>query len=358
MREPTLALCPVQRSARWLVGPTTGATLRSRAAFLSPRGVALPILDCVFRVRFLPPNDVLREDQLVEYHLRRSRRVQRRVRIARAPRHHRAVSPSRPASWPTRSPAVTCWCSRRPARARPSPSACDRRPPRGRRRAALRADPRADPRARLAGRGRRSRYRPGSRPPRRPCLRRRVVASQVDASPGGADPRRHAGPARRPRGRGDVRSSPCASSCSTRPIACSTWASSRRSTRSSTACRASRQTYSSPPRYMVLCERAAERLYARRPSPPRGGARRGGRAGRAPLRPYRALLSQTSSCSSTQGDGRSLVFVRTFTAPIAWSRSWRGPPPRRGHARGRRRRRRAERALGELRLPAASACSS
>ena len=191
----------------------------------------------------------------------------------------------------------------------------DRRAPRGRRRRRRGARPRADPRARLAGR------------PRSIAAIAKARGLCVAAVYGGVSLRAQAKRAQRrtsssprPAGSSDLleRAVLCAraasgSSCSTRPTACSTWASSRRSTGSSAGCRG-------PPDDVLLRDarrqgRRAGRAYTTRPgaaSRPSCADRASRRRSRtASCRSRRRPRSRRSSSSSRRERGRALVFVRT-----------------------------------------------
>ena len=248
--------------------------------------------------------------------LRRSRRVARRRRRPRRARHHVAVPRPGASSSPTCSPAATSSSSPPPARARRSPSASpmvDRLEANG---PAPGARPRAHPRARLADRRggprrwptpARSRSPPSTAAPasrsRRDAARKAHI---LVATPGRledliAPRRRHARAA-------------SGSSSSTRPTACSTWASARPSTASSAATPRDRQTLF----FSATLDGEAGRIAARYTHDARHA--RAGRLGRAARRrraPLRAASpTRTSSTPSSRelrrdDRGRTLVFVRT-----------------------------------------------
>ena len=209
-------------------------------------------------------------------------------RRARSSRHRHARSRSRRSSCRTRSRGSTSSPSRRPARARRSRSRCrssSERPPATARPSALVLVPTRELAAQVTeeleplGEGRRA---------------SRVAAvyggvplhAQAKRAQGRARPRRDAGPARGSRrAPARRRSTGSASSSSTRPTGCSTWASSRRSTASSAACRANRQTmFFSATLDGEVGELA--RAYTSSPSRVEARAARRARAGRdrAPLR--------------------------------------------------------------------------
>ena len=151
----------------------------------------------------------------------------------------------------------------------------DRRAHRRRRRRAVRARARADARARLAGRA---------------GARRRSGARRTSASPPSTAARRSRSQSKRARGAHILVATPGrlqdlverrlvsldrrrASSSSTRPTGCSTWASSRRSTGSSAGCRASARRCSSRRRSTARSASSPARTRATRrasrPTPPR-----------------------------------------------------------------------------------------
>ena len=110
-----------------------------------------------------------------------------------------------------------------------------------------RADPHPHPRARHPGRAERPRLRSEPAPFAGHLRWRRHGRAAVRAAPRRRDRRRHARPAARPRPAANHRPVTSRSSSSTRPTACSTWASSATSARSSPSCRTAARTSSSAP---------------------------------------------------------------------------------------------------------------
>ena len=233
-------------------------------------------------------------------------------------RHHQPLPDPVRVRSRRRSPAPTCSRSRRPARARRSPSAIPiveridarRRAPRGPR-------PRPDPRARRSRSSTSSRsLAHAARPPGRRRLRRRRLAAAGEA-------RRATRTSSSPRPgrledlldrRARRRSTRSRSSSSTRPTACSTWASSRRSTGSSRDLPRDRQTmFFSATLDGAVGELAA--AYTRSPRAHRG------RAAEPSTGPARSSTASSRSRHDAKVDalvelrdaerGRTLVFVRT-----------------------------------------------
>ena len=243
-----------------------------------------------------------------------SRPVAGRTRRAR---HHRAIRGPETCASRTSSPARTSSSSRRPARARRSPSAsrwsscieADARRPAA---LVLAPDPRAR-RARSSTSCGRSPHVPGPEDRRR--LRRRRAPGAGQAAAQRPHRGRHARPARGPaRARRLQPRSRSRSSSSTRPTACSTWASSPPSTGSSPRCPAIARRCSSRRRSRAAAGKLAA-AYTRNPRrhvhKPEAET---GRRHRAPLRPPRPTRPRSDALVDELRDderGRTLVFVRT-----------------------------------------------
>ena len=214
------------------------------------------------------------------------------------------------------SPVATSSPSRPPAQARRSPSASRSSSASGPTAAAGRARARADPRARHADRRRHPRDRARPRAARHRRLRRRrprqadrqdaARSHMLVATPGRLEDLLARG-AFTPR-----QASRC--SCSTRPTACSTWASARPSTGSSAQCPDERQTLFFSATLDGEAGRVAQRTRAT-PSVHEHGAAGapGERRHRAPLRHRRRTRSRIDALVAELRDERelTLVFVRT-----------------------------------------------
>ena len=236
------------------------------------------------------------------------------VRNALAKRASQNRFQSRSSSSATRSAGMTCSSSRPPGSGKTLAFAApivDRLEAGERRPAAL--DRRPDPRARAADRRGDPAARQCARPLGRRRLRRRRHPQAGEARPPGAHPRRHAGPPARPHGaRRRLARRASASSSSTRPTGCSTWAfaptstgSSAQTPRTARRCssrrRSTARSTASPRRYTRLAACATS-------TPPEARHPR-----RAPLRRClaREQASTRSSTSSAPTASLALVFVRT-----------------------------------------------